>query len=182
MMARKRMFAMMTLAFLFAGVACGSDAEPLVDSGIDDDTELRDLTDEQVEEINDAYADAITSPALIEPLCALRSALASEVSDAEPCEDAAEECIEERREVTLSDDMTLENPLQGDLSGCTATVADLEACFNEGLDATVAAVSDVTCDSSTQDIVAVTLELRALARNRSAACDDVAAQCSGESE
>jgi len=93
-------------------------------------------------------------------------ALAFTGGDAQACEQAAQGCIADPEMDAGTDDVSCDTAR---LSGCTATVAEIEACFSDMTSVTKSLASRISCRTSASDLEGLS--------DRPASCTAVEAKC-----
>lgn len=165
----------LALALLLPLAACDDDgggtstpATPFEASAPDEKGIGELSTDEQVAMCNElaAYFDAEVPPASQKKLACYFFALAFTGGDRQACEQAAQGCITDPEMDAGSDEVSCNTDR---LSGCAATVAEIEACFSDMTSITKSLAGRVSCSTSASDLQALS--------DKPASCKTVETKC-----
>ncbi len=148
----RRTAILLALSLSLFAVACDRDGAGASIAGIDSSTQLDALTEEQA----DAYCDYLqeemkakmADDTMKKAGCLFGGVMASMFSEDEgACQAAYEECLESEQEEEESfEDLCFS---EEDLSGCSATLAEVTNCLNAAVDHTFGGLrelAELTCD------------------------------------
>lgn len=155
------MIVLSALAAASLAAGCGDDGDGSggdVTTGIAPSTQLADVTTEQLNSacprLKAGFDRVFQADKLIRAICTMAGAAAADTSA--DCVTIRDQCIDEAS-MAGSDTMDALDGIdefecdvseENELAECTGTVGQLEACFNDTLDAFEAALNQFTCDDA----------------------------------
>ena len=149
-----RIVSSITSFIVFLSVGCGDSGGSKV---IDGSTQLRDLTQSQAQPICESLASSFQSVFSAEQVarvsCFITGVVLAEETEVN-CLEFANECMENVPDVSeLLPEIDFGcDSISQDLVNCTATLDELEACFDTVLDPEPNFFENISCDSSVEEI------------------------------
>ncbi|MEZ4270718.1 MAG: hypothetical protein R3C68_04585 [Myxococcota bacterium] len=142
----KRLLSVVVAALWLSG--CGSSGGP-INTGLDPSKTGAQLSASEAKILCNAIQSALTDKALVRAesqVACYASARSGNPEDREACEMAASECVEDAEQNPPPEGDACTSFDNLDIDHCDATIKQIEACFGEIIDETIAAGKAASCE------------------------------------